>query len=117
MNKQNCYAVNLPELNHFLDLLNNIKDIHFFGYFMMNVTVTPKLYIAEYTFVPSNRSLSNPIIPIINSLGIKYTVCKNSENYPSSILLHIHKKNIDSYINLLKLKGLYSEKRITSLYY
>lgn len=103
------FSVHVTELHNFIQLLCHVKDIYYTGYFMMNITITPRMYIVDYTFTPSNRNFyNNPAIKIFESLNIKYT--KHRDNIgPASIQLHIHKKEIPNYINLLKLYGLYSE--------
>jgi hypothetical protein len=103
------FLVHIAELHNFIKLLCHIKDIHYTGYFMMNTTITPRMYIIDYTFMPIYKNFyNNPAIKIFESLNIKYTKHRNSIG-PTFIQLHIHKKEIPNYINLLKLYGLYSE--------
>lgn len=75
------------------------------GYFLGCIDITKRMYILTYRIrIEQGYSISSKGPSFLLDLGIKYNIAYNSICRTTHIQLHIPKKDVNTIINLIKLK-------------
>lgn len=75
------------------------------GYFLGGIDITKRMYILTYSIrIEQGYSISSKGPSFLLNLGIKYNIAYTLNGRTTHIQLHIPKKDMNTIINLIKLK-------------
>ena len=75
------------------------------GYFLSGIDITKRMYIFTYSIrIEQGYDIFSKGPSFLLDLGIKYNIAYNLSSRITHIQLHIPKKDINTIVNLIKLK-------------